>query len=373
MVRTQAAPEIEAVPEADRLEGFLHPRETETLFGHEAAERTLAAAFRSGRMHHAWLFGGPTGIGKATLAYRLARHVLARPEERDAAGSALDVPAHSSAARQVTALSHAGLLVLRRPYDTRSKRFATAIPVDEVRRLKTFLGLTAGEDSWRVVIADTADELNLNAANALLKSLEEPPTRALFLLVSSRPSSLLPTIRSRCRRLDLAPLAPEPLRAAAEAALAAAELARPTEEQWRDLERLADGSVRRVLQLAATGGLDLHERIGAVLAELPRIDWTEAHALADSLGALVQEQRFEAFFELLLDAVARLARVRATGQGPDTDLALAARAIPENRLPQWAALWEAVLRDKADADELNLDRKALILRAFARIEAACRI
>ena len=167
----------------------------------------LAEAFASGRMHHAWLLAGRAGIGKATLAYRLARHVLARPDERDHSGKSLEVPTDSAAARQVAALSHPGLLVLRRPYDTKSKRFVSAIPVDEVRRLKSFLGLTSGENAWRVVIVDTADELNLNAANALLKSLEEPPRRALFMLVASEPSGLLPTIRSRCRRLDLQPLA----------------------------------------------------------------------------------------------------------------------------------------------------------------------
>jgi DNA polymerase III subunit delta' len=373
MARTQSAPDAEALPEADRLEGFPHPRETEALLGHEAAERAIAAAFAGDRMHHAWLLAGPAGIGKATLAYRIARYVLARPEERDPTGETLSVSAGSAAARQVTALSHVGLLALRRPYDTRSKRFATAIPVDEVRRLKGFLGLTAGEGTWRVVIVDSADELNINAANALLKSLEEPPHRALFLLVSSQPSGLLPTIRSRCRRLDLAPLVGEPLRRAAETALAAGGIDSPTADQWRELERLADGSVRRVLQLAAAGGLELHQRIQALLAELPRLDWTGAHALADSLAVSAQEQRFEAFFALLLDAVARLARVRATGQGPSADLTLATRAIPEGRLPQWAALWEAILRDKTDAGELNLDRKALILRAFARLEAASRI
>lgn len=373
MARAQPSQEFEALPEADRLEGFPHPRETQVLIGHEDAERTLATAFAAGRMHHAWMLAGPAGIGKATLAYRFARYVLARPDERRAAEATLGVPAQSSAARQVTALSHAGLLVLRRPYDAKTKRLATSIPVDEVRRLKMFLGLTSGDEAWRVVIVDAADELNLNAANALLKSLEEPPRRSLFLLVASQPSSLLPTIRSRCRRLDLAPLAPEPLRMAAEAALTAADIPLPTPEQWRELVRLSGGSVRRVLQLAATGGLELHQRIEKLLAALPRMDWTGVHALADTLAGSAQEQRFEAFFTLLLDSVARLGRVRVTGQANPAELAEAARIIPEDRLPQWAAAWEAILRDKADADELNLDRKALILRAFARLETASRI
>jgi len=372
MARAPAVQEIEALPEADRLEGFPHPHKTRALLGHEAAEEMLAEAFAGGRMHHAWLLAGRAGIGKATLAYGLARHVLARPDERDQFGKSLEVPASSTAARQVAALSHPGLLVLRRPYDAKAKRFGSAIPVDEVRRLKSFLGLTSGDDAWRIVIVDTADDLNLNAANALLKSLEEPPRRTLFVLVASEPSGLLPTIRSRCRRLDLQPLAAQPLREATEAALAAAEMEPPSNAQWDQLERLAAGSVRRALQLAATGGLELNQRIAGIFTHLPQVDWTAAHALADSLAASAQEQRFEAFFELFLETLAHLARVRATSQGTPTEVSLAARQISEARLPQWAALWEAILRDKADADELNLDRKALIMRTFARLEAVAK-
>ncbi len=323
-------------------------------------------------MHHAWLIVGPEGIGKATLAYRLARHVLARPDERDPAGQSLEIAPETSAARQIRALSHPGLLVLRRPYDMRSKRIAASIPVDEVRRLKSFLGLTAGEGSWRVVIVDAADELNINAANALLKSLEEPPTRGLFLLIASEPSRLLPTIRSRCRRLELAPLAGEALRAATQAALTAAELAMPDAQRWPLLERLAEGSVRRALQLAGSGGLELYERIEGLLAALPQVDWPAVHTLADQLSLAANEQRFEAFFDLLLDLLARLVRARATGRAAPSELALAERLIPEAKLPAWASLWESILRERADAALLNLDKRGLILGTFAKLEAITR-
>src|SRR5262245_41214035 len=307
MARTPVIQDAEELPEADRLEGFPHPRQTRVLFGHGEAERELAQTFAGGRMHHAWLIAGREGIGKATLAYRLTRHVLARPEARDAAGLSLEVGAQTAAARQVRALSHPGLLVLRRPYDPRAKRFAASILIDEVRRLRSFLGLTGGEGAWRVVIVDSADELNLNAANALLKSLEEPPRRALFLLISSEPGRLLPTIRSRCRRLDLQPLAADSLRRAAQEALAAADAAATEPAQWSQLERLAEGSVRRALQLAG-GGPELYGRVEGLFSQLPKLDWASAHALAESLGSSAQEQRYEAFFELFLDRLALLTR-----------------------------------------------------------------
>lgn len=370
MARARAAEEAEELPEADRLEGFPHPRETQVLYGHGAVEALLAAAVAGGRLHHAWLLAGREGIGKATIAYRLARYVLAQPHERLGEGATLDVAADSIAARQVRALTHPGLLVLRRPYDFRSKRLATAITVDEVRRLRGFLGLTSGDNAWRVVLVDSADDLNINAANALLKSLEEPPRRTLFLLISSEPSALLATIRSRCRRLDFSPLPADVLQAAVTAALAAAEMPAPKPQQWADLVRLSEGSVRRALQLAAVGGLELNERIAALLGGLPNVDWPAVHALADQLG-FGQDQRFEAFYDLLLDLIARLVQARAQGAtGPEQ--ALAQQMIGEGRLAQWAELWETVLREKNDAVLLNLDRKALILGTFARLEAAAR-
>lgn len=371
MARAAAAQEAEALPEADRLGEFPHPRDTHELFGHQAAEAMLAEGFAAGRLHHAWLLAGRAGIGKATLAYRMARHVLARPEERDPAARSLVVPPVAAAARQIARLAHPALLVLRRPYDPSKKRLLANIPVEDVRRLRSFLGLTVGAEGWRVVIVDSADELNVNAANALLKSLEEPPPRALFLLVTSQPSGLLPTIRSRCRRLDLQPLDAESLRRAAAAALEAASLKAPSADKWTQLQRLAEGSVRGALQLA-TGGIDLHDRIGQVLSRLPAIDWPALHTFADSLAVDAQAQRFEMFWGALLDTLARLVRAGASGQGTSEETALAARLIPEARLSAWAEMWQAILRDKADADLLNLDRKALIMRTFARIEAVAQ-
>jgi DNA polymerase-3 subunit delta' len=374
MARAPAVQEIEEYPEADRLDGFLHPRATPRLYGHEVAEGMLADAFASGRMHHAWLMAGPEGIGKATLAYRFARHVLAEPGERPR--GTLDIAPETRAARQVLALSHPALLVIRRAYNPKDKRFPTTISVDEVRRLKSFLARTQGEGSWRVVIVDRADELNINAANALLKSLEEPPPRTLFLLVSSAPGRLLVTIRSRVRLLDLAPLADEPLRRAVTQAFAGSgeeiAAAQPSPGEWERLARLSGGSVRRLLSLHAAKGLLLNDRIDALLGALPAVDWGAVHALGDELSGQAADQRYELFFELLMDALARLTRAEARGEGQPAEMALAKRLIGPGRLATWASLWERVAAGKADAATLNLDRKALILDVFSRLEAAAR-
>ncbi len=373
MARAPAVAELEFPPEADRLADFPHPRETATLFGQRAAETIMAQALATGRMHHAWLVAGRSGIGKATFGYRLARYVLAHPQERGAdSDGPLSTSEQSIASRQVRALSHPGLLVIRRTWDGKAKRFSATIPVDEVRRIKSFLAHATGPQAWRVVIVDRADELNLNAANALLKSLEEPPPRALFVLVSDEPGRLLSTIRSRCRRIDLAPLGADDLRSAAAAALATAGLDPLAEQQWPRLLALAKGSVGRLLTLAHTEGLAVFDEAVEQVALLPKVDWPRVHALADELTASGAEQRFEQFFQVFMDLLARLIRARALSAGAPEELQLSERIIPADGLVTWAELWETVHARKVEAQVLNLDRKSLLLETFARLQAASR-
>ena len=372
MARAPAVQEIEATPEADRLEEAPHPRETATLHGHQTAEQQLAATFATGRMHHGWLIAGPAGIGKATLAYRFARHVLAKPGERDPGARSLDVAPETVAARQVLALSHPGLLLIRRPWDPKGKRFTASIPVDEVRRIRSFVTHTAGGGTHRAVIVDTADELNINAANALLKSLEEPPPRTFFLLVTSEPGRLLPTLRSRCRVLDLKPLAEADLKRAAMQALQKSDREPPGASDWVRLIALSDGSVRRLLLLWQGDGLKLQERLEKLFMGLPSVDWGLVHTLGDELGSTAAAPKFEMFFDLLLQLLARMIKARAHGATDAPEGKLAARLIPEARLATWAELWETVVREKGDALALNLDRKSLILDTFRRIEMAAR-
>src|SRR5258706_13902640 len=196
--------EIE-IPETDRVAGFPHPRQSSRLAGHEQVLARAAQAVRSGRPPQGWLIAGPPGIGKATLAYRVARYLLAYGATEKGAAD-LSVPSNEPSAIQLAAGSHPGLLVLKRAINPDTGRLMTVISVHEVRRLAGFFGMTSGAGGWRVAIVDTADDMNDNAANAILKLLEEPPRRALLLLLSNVPGRLLPTIRSRCQRFDMRPL-----------------------------------------------------------------------------------------------------------------------------------------------------------------------
>ncbi|CCD97787.1 DNA polymerase III subunit delta' [Bradyrhizobium sp. STM 3809] len=333
-----------------------HPRETTALFGHREAEAALLAAYRSGRMAHAWLIGGPQGIGKATLAYRMARFVLAHrdpaaPDVR-AAGS-LHVDADDHVARLIASEAHGGLLTLERSANDKGV-LRTVITVDETRETISFFGSTAAVEGWRVCIVDTVDELNPNAANALLKILEEPPQQSLFLLVSHAPARVLATIKSRCRRLSLRPLSTEDVISAA----AEATGIDGGDPALREAAKASEGSVARTLMLMGGDGLQLQTRTAALLASLPRIDAGELHALGDALGT--SDRVALASF---LDSIERWVAERLRAADPNAELP---------RLARLAEVWEKIVRAARDTESYNLERKPLVFSVFGMLAEATR-
>lgn len=347
----------EAVPEVDEIDGVALPRRRGDLFGQETAERTLLDAYRSGRIHHAWILGGPKGIGKATLAFRFARFVLAHPDPTSpevVRATSLAVDMEAPVARRIAAGAHGDLLHLRRPWDEKAKRFKTELPVDEIRRTIGFFGSTAGEGGWRIAIVDSADEMNANAANALLKILEEPPPRSLFLVISHAPGRLIATIRSRCRRLDLAPLTPH---AIAEGLAAIGIEGDP--RAFAEAAALADGSLRRAASLVGADGVGLHRALDTMMARLPDLDLRAAHAFADRVAARGADEAFDIAVDFLGDAATAAAQ-RALGT---RGLAAAAG---------FAEAHDEIGRIVARTEAFNLDRKAAILAALRALAEAAR-
>ena len=357
------------------------PRANPELIGHRAAEATLLTAARSGRLPHAWLIGGPAGIGKATLAFRFARFLLSGRAESggglfgDAAGDSLAIDPEDPVFRRVAAAGHADLLTVERPpADDKGKR-PNDLPVDEIRKIAPFLRLTPAEGGWRVVVVDEAERMNRNSANALLKVLEEPPARAVLLLVSNRPGALLPTIRSRCRRLTLQPL-PEP-----ELLALLSRLAPQLEpDDARAVARLARGCPGRAMELVEEGGLLLYRRLIDLLETLPDLDMVAAHRMADTLAAPAADSSYrtvagllEGWLEGLVGAIARDAPPPEVVAG---DSALGRRLTAGRRglagLEPWLEVWEKTHRLFARADSANLDRKQVVLQAFMALEDAAR-
>ncbi|MFP4449505.1 MAG: DNA polymerase III subunit delta' [Rhodosalinus sp.] len=367
------------LPEPDRLEGAPHPRHTARLFGQEAAERAFLAAHGSGRLHHGWLLTGPRGVGKATLAWRIARFLLAQPPDAppglfgapERPGS-LDIDPGHPVARRVAALSEPGLFLLRRGPNERGNALSDAIRVEEVRKLKSFLALSNAEGGPRVVIVDAADELNVNAANAVLKLLEEPPARATLLLVSHQPARLLPTIRSRCRSLPLAPLSE------ADLAAALAQAGVEAEGGSGALAALSGGSVGAAVSLAQEGGAALYAELMGVLASLPRLDRPAALALSERAAGPGSEARRDLLFELIDHALARLARTGATGRPPAPEAApgeaeTLLRLSPDPAAARgWAELAPVVGGRLRHGRAVNLDPASLILDTLHTIANRAR-
>jgi DNA polymerase III subunit delta' len=361
---SRAAERERAAPvEPDRLEGFSAPREVEPVFGHEAAIKEFDDALRSGRMHHAWLLVGPEGIGKATLAYRFARTMLAEDALHGDAGGVF---------RKVAALSHPNLLLLRRAYNEKTKRYGQWIGVDEVRRLRAFLGTTAGQRGWRVVIVDRADELNTNAANALLKALEEPPARTLFLLISGAEGRLPVTIRSRTRTLRVASLCEQDLERAVRAAIERDDY-KPEPEVLKTALALSEGGVRRALELISGEGVELYEEVMGTFAGLPDLEGSRLHAALEGLASAGDVERLELYMSLLLGIIERLIRYGATGAGAtERERSVASRLVSPANLAAWAEAWEAISLEKSEAFALNLDKSLLVLDIWFRLQRLSR-
>lgn len=328
------------------------PRANPILRGHEAAEAMLAGAIRSGRLHHAWLITGPEGVGKATLAYRFARRLLSpRPPD-----GTLELDPTDPVFRRIAAGAHADLRTVERSTNPQTRRLRSDIVVDDVRSVAAFLRLTPAEGGWRVVVIDHADRLNRNAANALLKILEEPPGRSVLVLVCAASGRVPSTIRSRCRRLRLSPLSD-----AVMAELLAHYLPDTPEAERARLITLAEGSMGRALLLAQEEGIALAALADEVLRALPDLSPTLGHEIADRLGR--SDTAFTTFMDLLRAALSASVRDAARGRAEPDEARIAAL----RPLAAWGDVWHALTGLQDETEEFALDKRQAILAALAML------
>lgn len=340
----------EELVETDRIAGQPHPRETFHLVGQQAGLARAARAIRSGRPPQAWLISGPPGIGKANFAYRIARYLL-RYGATDQGPDDLSIAQNDPVAVQVKAGAHPGLLVLKRGFNPNSGKLMSVLGVDEIRRLGNFFGLTSGAGGWRVAIVDTADDMNDAAANALLKMLEEPPLRAMLLLLANAPARLLPTIRSRCQRLDLRPLDESVLEAEIAARLPEMGAAERTA-----LAKLAGGSIGAALRLAGEEGIMLAGEAERLIDHAESPDMVATLALADKLARI--DDGLSLFGRFLTDALGMRIRARARESRPG--------------LERWVALWERLDRNFNRSVALHLEPRQTILSSLRALSQTGR-
>ena len=356
------------------------PRENPDLIGHNDAELQFLNAWATGCLHHAWLLSGPKGIGKATLAYRFARFLLTygRPSEGENPGPALfeeEMPKaipdslfidpNSPLFRRIASNGHADLKVIERGISDDGKRMQAIIPIDKIRGVGHTLSLTAGEGGWRVIIIDGAEDMNPNAANALLKLLEEPPPNTVLLLISHTPRRLLPTIRSRCRQLRLSELGPELLET-----LIAERLPELSLSDRQTLACISDGSIGRALNLASGDGITLQRDLLQVMKSLPYLDITTAHKFADKVSRRDADLAWRTAVELasrgVADIVASITRengIADRGYLPE-EVACLVKLGSMAPAQRWIEVWESNNALFARADSANLDRKQVMLNAL---------
>ncbi|HKH67432.1 MAG TPA: DNA polymerase III subunit delta' [Reyranella sp.] len=350
------------------------PWRSERLLGHEAAEKTLLAAHQSGRLHHAWLISGPRGIGKATLAWRFARFLLCGQHEAGLFGGGpenLDVSSDAPGRSNFDARAHPDLFHVRRTLNPDTGRMRAEIAVDDVRDLGNRMRMTSG--GWRVAIVDAADEMNRNSANAVLKILEEPPPKAVLLIVAHAPGRLLPTIRSRCRRLTLQPLADDIV-----ISLLGDYASELKEQERLALARLAEGSIGRALELAGAGSLELYSEMVSVLATLPELDMARLHGFAERFARRGEEanaawRSLNYLFDGWLKGLARQSALggEAAPVVP-AERGLQARLLAAASLDRWIVAWEKAAELLSGADRVNLDRKQTVLGSFLVLQSAMR-
>ncbi|MBB3996061.1 DNA polymerase-3 subunit delta' [Sulfitobacter undariae] len=365
----------EVTPQPERLEGAPHPRDTARLIGQDAAQAAFVDAFNTGRLHHAWMLTGPRGVGKATLAWRIAKFLLATPTPdpdamfADPAPTTLDIPADHPIAMRVAASGEGRIRNVTCTINPDTKKMRKEIVAADIRALNGFFQMSAPDGGYRVVIIDDADLMNVTAANALLKMLEEPPARALLILISHQPSGLLPTIRSRCRTLPLRTLdAAEVAEAMAQAEVQAANT--------DALAALSGGSVGGAMRLSLMGGAALYADLVALMGTLPHMDRARALKMAELAAARGGEAKRDLLFTLIDLLLSRLARTGAMGTPPQPQAAMGEADILMRLSPTphqariWADLAAEIGGRARHGIAVNLDPAALVLDTFFKMAKA---
>lgn len=329
----------------DMIDGILAPSANNQLFGHNSIISFMGQMRQENRLHHALLFEGPQGVGKATLAFQLAWNVLT-----DQSTGFIAPNKDNATWRQIAQGSHPGLLYVSRRYDPKTEKFKTGISVEDIRDIMHLLSQTSYNGGWRVVIIDTADDMNRNAANAVLKTLEEPPEKTLFILISNFSGRLLPTIRSRCHSVIFRPLDKENLLKSLDLVLG--ELT-PEQPMLDTLVEKAQGSVRKAALLIAYGGLEIIKTIDEILIN-PRFDPIKAQQLGQALTTREATIQFQQFTQQILSFISNKA------------MTLASKEFKQ-QANLWSEFWQNTNKEINETEAFNLDKKQFVVNLLGKI------
>jgi DNA polymerase-3 subunit delta' len=343
------------------------PRATRDVIGQERAINSFLRACETDRLAHAWLFSGPKGSGKMSLALNIARCFLETgvPQSREQIFAAFDLPQGHLITRGV----HPDIRIMQRKYDAEKSKFKQSIEIHDVRDLTRFFSHSSGRGGWRIAIVDCLDDMTLNAANALLKLVEEPPSKCLLILINHNSGRLLDTLRSRTRRLSFSGLSLPNLMQ-----ILTAYLPDEPEQKLQAASFLASGSAHKALRLATGDGLEQFQRLIDSLLSARDGDLKTVHEFSDFIVARDQPDRFALFFELLSDWIMRVTRAKTGVEAyqplyqsePGLVEAIAAGSSYE----QLIGLWEKINENGRSAMALNLDRKQTVMMSLLLVSKA---
>ncbi len=360
--------------------GLQPPREMKDCLGHNAVEAALLEQIESDSLPHALIFSGPQGIGKSTMAFRLARYLFKNGRGGGSADGGLfgdDLPKETfkdmfvapddPVFRQVVSGGHADLMTIGRLFDEKKNRYKGAVEVGEIRKITPFMRMTASQGGWRIAIVDDADTMNRNAQNAILKILEEPPEHALLILVCHRLGAMIPTIRSRCRTVPFAALDHDNF-----SQLISRDHGTLPQSDMDILYNISSGSIGQGLRILEEDGLGAIEKIMMLLHSWPQWQWSEIHALADSMSKPGQENSLKAFQDVLMWVVNSLLRAKARGETPRSPLNNEAtqKILAHYSLQDWIEISGQLQEHFDTVTAASLDKRHAVLGAFSLFKEA---
>ncbi|WP_455480023.1 DNA polymerase III subunit delta' [Bartonella sp. B23] len=335
----------------DDIDAVLSPLQNNTIFGHVSARHFLMRTRKEGRLHHALLFEGEYGIGKATLAFHFAWNILSSQKDD------FLQPEHNSITwHQITQGSHPNLLYISRRFDLKTQKFKTGVLIDDIRDVMHFLNKTSQNNGWRIVIIDPVDDMNRSAANAILKTLEEPPTKTLFILITHSLGRLLPTIRSRCQKISLRPLHDNEMKKVITHIFSTKNL--PDEKTVKMIIQRSNGSPRKAALLICNDGFEIVRTIDTLL-EKSVCNPTVVHTVAQTLSSLSSRIQFQQFCDEILDKIQKRA-IMLVEKG---DLALSKK---------YAQAWQEIYQEIEEIQSFNLDKKQFIINLLFRVHKIVR-
>jgi DNA polymerase III subunit delta' len=318
----------------DTIDDTPPPMISARLIGHQTILETMLAEFGIGKMHHATILSGPQGIGKATLAFHFARQVFALAGE-------------ANATEKIEAGTHPSLMHVTRSLNEDTKKYRTEIVVADIHRANHFLSRTASGGGTRIIIIDPADDMNRNAANALLKNLEEPPAKTYYFLISHVSGRLLPTIRSRCRMVNVPALMDAQVTEVLTRNLGL------DHSEAAELARYSEGSVRQAMTMARYGGIDIVAALNVFAAD-QKFSAVAAQNLASAVSDRESEPRYALLTDLIEQRLATAARAHAQKGNPQDSVAI-------------SELYQAVQQQRVLAEGYKLDRKLEVFNVLRRV------